>query len=351
MSGLSFNQQQLASSAALLSLLLTCYWVLRPFVFDLLWAGILGHVTWPLYQHLRHWGLKRLAAAACMVLPMAILVLLPLATVALTMSEDVNHLKQWLDDGAHRWPAAPAWLLDIPVFGQQWANAWLELGQGSAQLIDQIKPYALTASAWLLHQGLNLMNQLLHLGLSLLVLLFVYRDGEQLAEHAGKLLHGLAGTNAPRILGIVRSSLRAVVYGIVGTALAQALASMLGLMIAGVPYAFELSLVAFFLMMIPAAGTVVWLPISAWLLMTGEPGWAVFIALWFVLFVGTIDNWLRPLLISREVELPFVLIVFGILGGLLAFGFIGAFLGPTLLSTAYALLMDWLQDHQAVDPA
>lgn len=111
---------------------------------------------------------------------------------------------------------------------------------------------------------------------------------------------------------------------------------MLGFVVAEVPYAFALGVVAFFLMLIPAAGTVVWLPVALWLLVEGETGRAVFIALWFLLFVGTIDNWLRPILISREVELPFVLIVFGIFGGLLAFGFIGVFIGPTLLATSYA---------------
>ena len=93
---------------------------------------------------------------------------------------------------------------------------------------------------------------------------------------------------------------------------------------------------------IPNAGTLLWLPISVWMLIEGETGWAIFIAVWFSLFVGTIDNWLRPILISREVELPFILIVFGIFGGLLAFGFIGVFIGPTLLATSYALILDWL---------
>jgi predicted PurR-regulated permease PerM len=104
--------------------------------------------------------------------------------------------------------------------------------------------------------------------------------------------------------------------------------------------------IAFFLMIIPAAGTIVWLPISLWLLLEDETGWAIFISAWFLLFVGTIDNWLRPILISREVELPFVLILFGIFGGLLAFGFIGVFIGPTLLATSYALLLEWLVHKQ-----
>lgn len=338
----ALNYERIASFAALFLLMFACYQVLQPFVFDLLWAAILCYVTWPLYSRLRSWKLGRNFAATCMVLPIGILILTPFATAALTMSDDIQRLMQWLGTGPHVWPPAPEWLKTLPVVGEQAEIGWRNLGENSAQLIGLARSYALSASSWLLKQGIGLAGQLMHLGLSILVLFFFYRDGEHVAEHAINVVQRLAGGRTPRILQMVSSSLRAVVYGILGTALVQALASMLGFVIADVPYAFELGVVAFFMMIIPAAGTVVWLPVSGWLLMEGETGWAIFIAVWFLLFVGTIDNWLRPILISREVELPFVLIVFGIFGGLLAFGFIGVFIGPTLLATCYALMLDWL---------
>lgn len=336
------NHEKSASLAALFLLLFACYQVLQPFVFDLLWAAILCFVTWPLYSRLRSWNLGRNSAATCMVLPIGVLILTPFAAAALTMTDDADRLLQWLGSSDHIWPPAPAWLKAMPLLGEQAEIRWHNLGQNSAQWVGMIKPYALTASGWVVRQGLGLIGELMHMGLSILVLFFFYRDGEQVAEHAINVVQRLAGGRTQRILSIVSTSLRAVVYGILGTALVQALASMLGFVIAGVPYAFELGVIAFFLMIIPAAGTAVWLPVSGWLLMAGETGWAIFIALWFLLFVGTIDNWLRPILISREVDLPFVLIVFGIFGGLLAFGFIGVFLGPTLLATCYALMLDWL---------
>lgn len=157
------------------------------------------------------------------------------------------------------------------------------------------------------------------------------------------IVEKLAGDQTQRILQIVRSSLRAVVYGILGTTLVQALASLAGLLIAGVPFPFAFGFLSFFLCIIPGAMNLLWMPVvTGWLLMNGETGSAVFIAVWFVFFVGTIDNWLRPVLISREVELPFILILLGIFGGLLAFGFIGLFLGPTILATGFALVMDWV---------
>jgi len=334
--------EKIASLAALFLLLFACYQVLRPFLFDLLWAAILCFVTWPLYAKLRDWQLSPNWAATCMVLPIGILLLTPFVAAAFTFTDDIDRMLHWLNQSSHSWPTAPAWLQKIPLIGNSASQAWEKFGDDSSRIVNLGRQYALSGSSWLLEQSINLAAELMHMGLSILVLYFFYRDGEHVAQHVVIAVQRLAGEQTQRILHIVRSSLRAVVYGILGTALAQALASILGFVIAGVPYAFVLGVVAFFLMIIPAAGTIVWLPISAWLLVEGETGWAIFIALWFLLFVGTIDNWLRPILISREVELPFVLIVFGIFGGLLAFGFIGVFIGPTLLATSYALVLDWL---------
>jgi len=277
-----------------------------------------------------------------MVLPISILLLTPFVAAAFSFTDDINHMLHWLNYNAHNWPAAPAWLQKIPIIGDYASQNWQKFGEDSSHLVNLGRQYALSFSSWVLNQSIDLAGGLVHMGLSILVLYFFYRDGEDVANHVVIAVQRLAGEQTQRILHIVRSSLRAVVYGILGTALIQALASILGLMIAGVPYAFVLGVVSFFLMIIPNAGTLLWLPISIWLFIDGESGWAIFIALWFSLFVGTIDNWLRPILISREVELPFILIVFGIFGGLLAFGFIGVFIGPTLLATSYALILDWL---------
>ncbi len=337
-----FRFEKIASPLALFLLLFTCYEVLQPFLIDLLWAAILCFVTWPLYSRLRAWDLSPNLAASCMVLPISILLLLPFAAAAFSFTEDINQLLHWLNQSAHVWPAPPVWLEKLPVVGNQLGGACRKFGEDSEHLVNLGRQYALTGTSWLLQQSVKLGAEMMHLFLSVLVLYFFYRDGEHVAQHVVMVIQRLAGENTQRILHIVRSSLRAVVYGILGTALAQALASILGLVIAGVPYAFVLGVFAFFLMIIPTAGTLVWLPVALWMLTDGEIGWAIFITLWFSLFVGTIDNWLRPILISREVELPFVLIVIGIFGGLFEFGFIGVFIGPTLLATMYSLVLDWL---------
>jgi len=342
--------EKTASLFALGLLLFGCYQVLKPFIVDMLWAAILSFVTWPMYHRLRVYKLTAIQAATCMVLPIGLFILTPFVAAALAIPDDVNRLLQWLSGHPQAWPPAPAWLRELPFVGDNASETWQSFAEDSNRVLDLARKYALPASSWALEQGIRLAGELVHMGFSLLVLFFFYLDGEKAAQHFVNLMQRLAGESTQRILAIVRSSLRAVVYGILGTALAQALASILGFIIAGVPYAFALGFAAFFLMIIPAAGTLIWLPISAWLLIEGEAGWALFLAAWFLLLVGTIDNWLRPLLISREVELPFVLILFGILGGLLAFGFIGVFIGPTLLATCYALMTDWLmrKEHETL---
>jgi len=338
----NFRIEKLASLSALVLLLFICYQVLQPFVFDLLWAAILCFVTWPMYSRLRSWRLSPDWAATCMVVPISVLLLTPFVAAAFSFTDDIQHLLLWLNQNAHNLPAPPAWLSKVPVVGESASQAWQKFSEDSSRLIALGRQYSLDVSSWLLNQSVDFAGGLVHMGLSILVLYFFYRDGEDTAKHVILVIQRLAGEQTQRILQIVSSSLRAVVYGIIGTALIQAVASILGLVIAGVPYAFVLGFVSFFLMIIPNAGTVLWLPICVWMFFEGETGWAIFIALWFSLFVGTIDNWLRPILISREVELPFILIVFGIFGGLLAFGFIGVFIGPTLLATSYALILDWL---------
>lgn len=336
--------ERIASLSALVFLLFACYQVLQPFIFDLVWAAILCFVTWPLYSRLRsgRFRLPPTFAALMMILPVSTLLLTPFVAAAITLTDDVNRMLLWLNQSAHSWPPPPAWLMELPYIGDTVSDYWRNFGDDSNRIFNLGRQYALTSGRWLLEKSINLATEILHLSLSILILFFFYRDGENVAQHAVLIVEKLAGERTHRILQIVSASLRAVVYGILGTALVQALASLLGLVIAGVPYPYVFGVLSFFLSIIPAAMNLLWIPIAGWLFIEGEPGWAVFIVLWFVLFVGTIDNWLRPILISREVELPFILIMFGIFGGLLSFGFIGLFLGPTLLSTGFALILDWV---------
>jgi predicted PurR-regulated permease PerM len=146
----------------------------------------------------------------------------------------------------------------------------------------------------------------------------------------------------PHLLNVAAGSLKGVVYGIIGTNLSEAILAALGFWIAGVPGALLLGFFCFFLTLVPAGPTIIWLPAVIWLFMTGETGWAVFLIAWSILVFGVIEALLRTILVSRGSDLPMILILLGLFGGLLTFGFIGLFLGPCLLALGYALIQEWI---------
>jgi len=141
---------------------------------------------------------------------------------------------------------------------------------------------------------------------------------------------------------VAQETIDGVVYGIIGTALAQGILAGIGFIVAGVPGALLLAFVTFVLAVIPVGPPLIWIPASIWLLWQGERGWAIFMFIWGLVVVSGSDNIIKPMLISRAGETPLLLIMLGVLGGALAFGFIGLFLGPTLLAVGYALLDDWI---------
>jgi predicted PurR-regulated permease PerM len=140
---------------------------------------------------------------------------------------------------------------------------------------------------------------------------------------------------------VAGKTVRGVVYGILGTALAQAVVAGIGFVIAGVPGAALLALLTFFFSVVPLVGTALaWVPAALWLFHQGSTGWGIFMLVWGV-GVANIDNVVKPWLISQGSDMPFILIFFGVLGGALSFGFIGVFLGPTLLAVGFRLVEEW----------
>ena len=161
------------------------------------------------------------------------------------------------------------------------------------------------------------------------------------ADRLDRILDRVAGQNGRHLLRVAGSTVRGVVYGILGTSLVQAVLAAVGFLIAGVPGVSLLALLTFFASVVPIFGTtLIWLPVALWLFAQGATGWGIFMVIWG-LAVGNIDNFIRPLLISQGSSLPFILILFGVLGGALTFGFIGVFLGPTLLAVGFRLMDEW----------
>jgi predicted PurR-regulated permease PerM len=177
--------------------------------------------------------------------------------------------------------------------------------------------------------------------LSLLIAFFLYRDGRAAAARLETVVGQLAGGRAHTLLGVASGTIKGVVYGILGTNLVQGVLAAIGFWLSGVPGAFLLGVLSFFLTTIPMGPVIIWVPAVLWLFHIGDTGWAVFLALWSFGVFGPLENVLRPYLISRGSDLPVILVLFGMIGGLLAFGFLGIFLGPVLLAVSFTLAEEW----------
>jgi predicted PurR-regulated permease PerM len=241
-------------------------------------------------------------------------------------------------------PPAPDWLGDIPLVGESLLGLWQTIDQQGAAFFATLKPYLGQVGNWLLARSAQIGGGVLELALSLVLVFFFYRDGPRLAQFTHSLLERLIGERAEHYLELVAGTVQRVVNGVIGTAAAQALLALIGFYIAGVPGALILGILTFVLSLIPMGPPLVWVPATVWLFTQGDYGFAIFLGVWGMFVISGVDNILKPYLISRGGNLPLVVVLLGVFGGILAFGFMGLFLGPTLLAVAYSLLSDWVAD-------
>ncbi|HZP85788.1 MAG TPA: AI-2E family transporter [Burkholderiales bacterium] len=320
-----------------------CFLVLRPFLTALLWAVVLCVTTWPLYEQLRYLFMQRhTLAAAIMSLLIAVVFLAPFVIVGMTLADNSVRMAQWTREFMEQGPPdPPAWVAGLPLIGERAAAYWSGFAHDTAQFTTELGKLIDPAKAWLLAGGASIAQGLLQLTLSILIAFFFFRDGDAAVLRVRAVLARLAPRRGARLLELAAATMRGVVYGILGTAVAQGVLMAIGLWIAGIGAAPLLGLVTFFLSPVPIGPPLVWIPAGLWLIYKGSLGWGIFMFLWGMLVVSTVDNVLKPLIISRGSNLPFVLVLLGVLGGVVAFGFIGVFLGPVLLALGVALLSEW----------
>jgi predicted PurR-regulated permease PerM len=323
-----------------------CVLVLYPFFSALLWAGILVFTTWPLAEWLRvHLRLKRAAASGLMVALTAVVVVLPIALAAPGGADDVAKLRHVVEDALRAGlPDSPLWVFDIPMVGPTIGSLWNTWAADVSVMLGALRPYL----GIVLEGGLGLLlgvaNGVLMFLFALFAAFFFYAYGEPIAARLRLILHRVAGLQADRLIVVTGATVRGVVYGILGTAVVQGILTAFGLWLSGVPRPVLLGAVAGFLAVLPIGAPLVWIPAAIWLLGSGHLGWSVFLAVYGVVAVSGADSVIRPWFIARGAQLPFLLTVLGVLGGALAFGLLGIFLGPVLLGIGYTLANEWVRE-------
>ncbi|NLC99551.1 MAG: AI-2E family transporter [Gammaproteobacteria bacterium] len=343
-----FSNDRLLAQILLLVLLGACLWVLAPFVTALFWAAVLAFASWPVMRFLTR-VLKGNASLAAGLLTSGwvLIVAGPLVWLGFNIADHIRNATELIKNlRVTGLPDAPEWLIDVPVVGDRLLELWQTVDQQGAAFLATAKPYMGQTGNWLLARSASIGAGILELALSLLLVFFFYRDGPRLANFAKNLVERLIEDRADYYIDLVAGTVRRVVNGVIGTAAAQAIVALFGFAVAGVPGALLLAALTFMLSLIPMGPPLVWGPAVAWLVFQNEYGMAIFMFLWGLLVISSVDNFLKPYLISRGGNLPLVVVLMGVFGGLFAFGFMGLFLGPTLLAVAYSLVSDWIASNQ-----
>ncbi len=333
-------------------LILSSFWILRPFIGAVIWATMLVVATWPVMKwfEARLWRRRSLAVLVMSLL----LLLLFFVPLTLAIGTIVSHSDEIVERGkslaTSPVPHPPQWVAQLPFVGEKIAKAWEDaIAAGASGLIAKLMPYADNIAKWLVSQAGSIGFLLLQFLLTVIISALMYAGGESaaLAVHRfGRRLAGHSGENAVTLAG---QAIRGVALGVGVTAVVQAGLGGVGLAIAGIPFAGLLTAVMLMLCIAQVGPALVMFPAVAWVYWTGENGWGTFLLLW-ALVVSTMDNFLRPALIKRGADLPLLLIFAGVIGGLIGFGMVGIFVGPVLLAVAYTLLDSWVGDGNAPRP-
>jgi len=381
---------------ALLLLLLGCFFILQPFLTALVWAIILAYSLYPMQRRFTRWFRGRRTLAACLVtLTVTVLFAGPVVLIGMSLAQDGRDLavatRNWFmalpDD-------PPPWVNKTPVFGEEVSSYWkgftdgrkrwmeqldkevtapprakivMETGDGvvvgepappvkstpgeeaendarkvqSSHMVALVGKFLTWAQSGLLIVGKTVLQSVSQVVVSAFLAFFLLRDTPELSRRLEVSVERLAGDRGRHLIKVAGNTVRGVIYGVLGTALAQALVAGFGFWVAGVPGVVLLAVLTFLLAVLPFGPPIIWIPASMWLFAQGKPGHGLIMLLYGLLVIGGVDSFLRPYLISQGNKMPFALVFCGVVGGALAFGLVGVFLGPTLLAVVFRLVDEW----------
>jgi predicted PurR-regulated permease PerM len=327
----------------LAGLVLLGFRVVEPFIVPLLWAGILAFVSWPAYAWLlRTCRGRRTVAALLMTFAVTVAVIAPLAWLAVVLRIELIHAyhqTQALLAGGLQVPPA---LQRVPWLGDQLRDFSARVAQDPHALGLELRKITDRSFDQIAHIVGGISRNVVKLLFAVLSLFFVYRDGRRYADQLARALEQLLGPRVHNYLLAIGQTVRAVVYGLSLTALVQGTLAGLGYWVAGVSAPVFLAALTTVAGLIPFAAPLLWFGVGVWLVIAGNTVAGVGLLVWGAIVMGWTDHIVRPFLISREAQIPFLIVLFGVLGGLAAFGLVGLFLGPVILAVLLAIWREWL---------
>lgn len=343
--------RRLTVTAVVTVLVLLAFQVLQPFLVPVIWAAILAYVTWPMHAALvRAFGGKRILAALLMTLLLSTAIVLPVFSLGVLIKTEALPFYRELGPALAR-AHLPDWLLNLPFVGPK-LQVWLAKVSADPSAIDvAVRSFFEQSSGQLTAVIGGVGRNLTKLVIAMVSLFFMYRDGEVVSSQVQHALRRLFGVHrVQHYVDAVGGTVKAVVYGIVLAALAQATLAGLGYWAAGVPAPALFAALTFLVGLVPFAIPFMWGGASLWLFLNGDTVAAAGLFVWGLTAVSWIDNVVRPLVISGAAQIPFLLVLFGVLGGLAAFGLVGLFIGPVVLAVILAVWREWNAERRVLDP-
>ena len=330
----------------IVTLIIASFWIIRPFLIPLIWAAMIVIATWPLMLRIEAvFGRRRWLAVVFMTVSMLLVFVVPFWIAVSTITEYSDNIQEWANSVKDiSIPQPPDWVAGLPLAGPKIAATWSEYAaQTPEALAEKLTPYVGQAMRWLAAEAGGIGLVAVQILLTIVIAAVMFAGGETAASGVRKFGARFAGKRGEDVVLLAARAIRGVALGVVVTALAQALLGGLGLAVSGVPFAGVLTAVMLILCVAQVGPGLVLIPATIWLYWHGDNVWGTLMVVWS-LFVVTLDNFLRPVLIRQGADLPLLLIFAGVIGGLLSLGLLGIFVGPVVLAVSYTLLEAWVND-------
>ncbi|TCH62152.1 AI-2E family transporter [Acinetobacter sp. ANC 4862] len=333
-------------------LLFLSFNVLKYFIVPVLWAAIIAYMTWPWYQWIyRKSGSRATLSATIMISLIILLIGIPLTFGIFMLQHEGRNLYYELQKQVFSGHLnVPQFIRDLPFIGKEISRTLNDINTNPNSIVQNV-------SIWIqghLNYGRFVLNEIgkniVKLCFAVLSLFFFYRDGQTILNQVSKALEMIIGPRIHHYLDTISETTRAVVYGVGLTAVAQAILAGLSYFVAGVPNPMVLTIVTFLLALIPFGTPIAYGSVALWLFSQGQTMEAIGVMVWGVCIVSTSDNVIRPLVISGATQIPFLLIMFGVLGGIASFGLVGLFIGPVILAVLLAIWREWLHETNEFGP-
>lgn len=334
------------------ALIVANFFILKPFLPAFVWAVTIVVATWPLMLRLQTLlGGKRGFAVAVMSLALLLILIVPFTLAIATLVDNADMIKGSAESlKAKGLPPPPGWVSGIPLAGPNLSESWQELASaGPEGLSARVVPYAGKIVTWFVDQAGSIGMMFVQFLLTVIIAAILYAGGEPAADAVRRFFRRLAGQKGDDMTVLAARAIRGVALGVVVTALIQSLLGGIGLAVAGVPAAAVLTAIMFMLCIAQLGPGLILFPAVIWLYWSGQALWGT-VLLAITIVAVTLDNFLRPILIKKGADLPLLLIFTGVIGGLIAFGIIGLFIGPVVLAVTYTLLGAWVDSGESTPP-